>query len=178
MGPPMTPILATLRHLLEGFWARILSHGTGRWLLLGGIVGILCGVAGFIFELAVNLVSLVVLGNGVGMTLHLEGPWVPQPSGVDFRVWLIPPFLMIGGALSGWLSGHFAHDAAGGGTGIAVAGDVSTMEGGAAPVQAAIDTYGSIDGVVCVAGILRERMLFNARAAIDAAIAAAGITIP
>jgi NAD(P)-dependent dehydrogenase (short-subunit alcohol dehydrogenase family) len=50
---------------------------------------------------------------------------------------------------------------AAGGTGIAVAGDVSTMEGGAAPVQAAIDTYGSIDGVVCVAGILRERMLFN-----------------
>ena len=117
----MTSVLATLRHLLEGTWARILSHGTGRWLLLGGIVGILCGVAGFIFELAVNLVSLVVLGNGVGMTLHLEGPWVPQPSGVDFRVWLIPPFLMIGGALSGWLSGHFAHDAAGGGTGIAVA---------------------------------------------------------
>ena len=50
---------------------------------------------------------------------------------------------------------------AAGGTAIAVAGDVSTMEGGAAPVQAAVDTYGSIDGVVCVAGILRERMLFN-----------------
>ena len=50
---------------------------------------------------------------------------------------------------------------AAGGTALAVAGDVSTMEGGAAPVQAAVDTYGSIDGVVCVAGILRERMLFN-----------------
>jgi NAD(P)-dependent dehydrogenase (short-subunit alcohol dehydrogenase family) len=48
-----------------------------------------------------------------------------------------------------------------GGQAIAVAGDVATMEGGAAPVQAAVDTYGSIDGVVCVAGILRERMLFN-----------------
>lgn len=50
---------------------------------------------------------------------------------------------------------------AAGGTAMAVAGDVSTMEGGAAPVQAALDTWGSIDGVVCVAGILRERMLFN-----------------
>ena len=50
---------------------------------------------------------------------------------------------------------------AAGGTALAVAGDVSTMEGGAASVQAAVDTYGSIDGVVCVAGILRERMLFN-----------------
>ncbi len=50
---------------------------------------------------------------------------------------------------------------AAGGKALAVAGDVSTMEGGAAPVEAAVDTYGSIDGVVCVAGILRERMLFN-----------------
>jgi NAD(P)-dependent dehydrogenase (short-subunit alcohol dehydrogenase family) len=48
-----------------------------------------------------------------------------------------------------------------GGNAVALAGDVSTMEGGAAVVQTAIDTYGGIDGVVCVAGILRERMLFN-----------------
>jgi len=37
----------------------------------------------------------------------------------------------------------------------------TTMEGGASIVQQAIDTFGRIDGVVCVAGILRERMLFN-----------------
>jgi NAD(P)-dependent dehydrogenase (short-subunit alcohol dehydrogenase family) len=48
-----------------------------------------------------------------------------------------------------------------GGSAVAVAGDVSTMEGGAAVVQAAVDGWGRIDGVVCVAGILRERMLFN-----------------
>ena len=48
-----------------------------------------------------------------------------------------------------------------GGTAVAVASDVSTMAGGAEVVQAAIDNWGSIDGVVCVAGILRERMLFN-----------------
>ena len=35
------------------------------------------------------------------------------------------------------------------------------MEGGASIVQSGIDTFGRIDGVVCVAGILRERMLFN-----------------
>jgi NAD(P)-dependent dehydrogenase (short-subunit alcohol dehydrogenase family) len=50
---------------------------------------------------------------------------------------------------------------AAGGRAVAVAGDVSTMAGGAAVVEAAIDTFGGIDGVVCVAGILRERMLFN-----------------
>jgi NAD(P)-dependent dehydrogenase (short-subunit alcohol dehydrogenase family) len=48
-----------------------------------------------------------------------------------------------------------------GGTAVAVAESVTTMEGGHRIVQAAVDNWGSIDGVVCVAGILRERMLFN-----------------
>lgn len=48
-----------------------------------------------------------------------------------------------------------------GGEAVAVASDVSTMDGGAAVVQAALDRWGRIDGAVCVAGILRERMLFN-----------------
>ena len=50
---------------------------------------------------------------------------------------------------------------AAGGEAIAIAGDVSTMAGGEGIVTAAMDTYGRIDGAVCVAGILRERMLFN-----------------
>ena len=50
---------------------------------------------------------------------------------------------------------------AAGGEAIAVAEDVSAMAGGARIVQAAVDTWGRIDGVVAVAGILRERMLFN-----------------
>lgn len=48
-----------------------------------------------------------------------------------------------------------------GGTAMALANDVSTMAGGEGIVQAALDTYGRLDGAVCVAGILRERMLFN-----------------
>jgi len=50
---------------------------------------------------------------------------------------------------------------AAGGHAVAVADDISTMESGERIVQTAIDTFGRIDGVVCVAGILRERMLFN-----------------
>jgi NAD(P)-dependent dehydrogenase (short-subunit alcohol dehydrogenase family) len=50
---------------------------------------------------------------------------------------------------------------AAGGEALAIAGDVSTMEGGQAIVDLAVEKYGRIDGVVCVAGILRERMLFN-----------------
>ena len=48
-----------------------------------------------------------------------------------------------------------------GGEAMAAADDVSTMEGGAHIVQCAVDGWGRIDGVVAVAGILRERMLFN-----------------
>ncbi|WP_419995836.1 SDR family oxidoreductase [Streptomyces boninensis] len=48
-----------------------------------------------------------------------------------------------------------------GGEGVAVGEDVSTMAGGQRVVDAAVEGFGRIDGVVCVAGILRERMLFN-----------------
>jgi NAD(P)-dependent dehydrogenase (short-subunit alcohol dehydrogenase family) len=50
---------------------------------------------------------------------------------------------------------------AAGGNAVANANSVTTMEGGASIVQSAVDSFGRIDGVVCVAGILRERMLFN-----------------
>ncbi|GCD45016.1 SDR family oxidoreductase [Streptomyces paromomycinus] len=48
-----------------------------------------------------------------------------------------------------------------GGEAVAVADDVSTMAGGQRIVDTALTRYGRVDGVVCVAGILRERMLFN-----------------
>ena len=47
------------------------------------------------------------------------------------------------------------------GQAVAVAGDVSRFDVGAGIVEAACDEWGSIDGVVCAAGVLRERMLFN-----------------
>lgn len=48
-----------------------------------------------------------------------------------------------------------------GGEAVAVADNVADMAGGARVVQGALDAWGRIDGVVAVAGILRERMLFN-----------------
>ncbi|MEZ0065150.1 NAD(P)-dependent dehydrogenase (short-subunit alcohol dehydrogenase family) [Streptacidiphilus sp. MAP12-20] len=50
---------------------------------------------------------------------------------------------------------------AAGGEAIAVADDIATMAGGERVVGAAVSAFGRLDGVVCVAGILRERMLFN-----------------
>jgi len=48
-----------------------------------------------------------------------------------------------------------------GGEAVAVADDVSIMEAGERLVATAVERFGRIDGVVAVAGILRERMLFN-----------------
>ena len=50
---------------------------------------------------------------------------------------------------------------AAGGDATALAGDVSHFDVGTEIVEAACDRWGSIDGVVCLAGVLRERMLFN-----------------
>ncbi len=51
--------------------------------------------------------------------------------------------------------------ASAGGTAVANAASVTSMEGGASIIDDAVTNFGSIDGVVCVAGILRERMLFK-----------------
>lgn len=48
-----------------------------------------------------------------------------------------------------------------GGSAVALVGDVSAFATGEQIVAASCDSWGSIDGVVCVAGIIRERMLFN-----------------
>jgi NAD(P)-dependent dehydrogenase (short-subunit alcohol dehydrogenase family) len=48
-----------------------------------------------------------------------------------------------------------------GGEALAVADDISKMEAGERLITTAVEKYGRIDGVVAIAGILRERMLFN-----------------
>ena len=48
-----------------------------------------------------------------------------------------------------------------GGTAVACPESVTTMEGGEKIVQTAIDNFGKLDIVVTVAGILRDRMVFN-----------------
>lgn len=50
---------------------------------------------------------------------------------------------------------------AAGGAAVAVADSVTTMAGGERIVATAVERFGRVDGVVAVAGILRERMLFN-----------------
>jgi len=48
-----------------------------------------------------------------------------------------------------------------GGRAVAVADSIATMAGGRAVVDAALRSFGDLHIVVCCAGILRERMIFN-----------------
>ena len=48
-----------------------------------------------------------------------------------------------------------------GGTAAANFDTVATEEGGENMIRQAVDTFGRIDGVIHVAGILRDRMIFN-----------------
>src|SRR6202521_3998396 len=50
---------------------------------------------------------------------------------------------------------------AAGGEAVAVGESVTTLDGGEKIVGAGVERWGRIDGVVAIAGILRERMLFN-----------------
>jgi NAD(P)-dependent dehydrogenase (short-subunit alcohol dehydrogenase family) len=48
-----------------------------------------------------------------------------------------------------------------GGEAVANFADVSTMEGGESVIKSALDTWGRLDGLVNLAAILRDRMIFN-----------------
>jgi NAD(P)-dependent dehydrogenase (short-subunit alcohol dehydrogenase family) len=48
-----------------------------------------------------------------------------------------------------------------GGRAVAVADSIATMAGGKKVVDTALEKFGDLDVVVCCAGILRERMIFN-----------------
>ena len=48
-----------------------------------------------------------------------------------------------------------------GGEAVANFADVSTMEGGESVIRSALDTYGKLDGLINLAAILRDRIIFN-----------------
>lgn len=107
--------------------------------------------------LAGKVVAVTGAGRGIGRAVALaaaaEGARVVVGDyGVDMDG---------SGPSSEVAEGVVGEITAAGGEAISVAGDVGTMDGGAAVVTAAMDTWGRIDAAVCVAGILRERMLFN-----------------
>jgi NAD(P)-dependent dehydrogenase (short-subunit alcohol dehydrogenase family) len=112
------------------------------------------GVAGFLKDKAVVVTGA---GNGIGRAVAIgcasEGAKVVV---ADLGVGLAGenPTSAVANAVVKEIT-----DA--GGEAVAAADNVATWEGGENIVNTCVENFGKIDGAVCVAGILRERMLFN-----------------
>jgi NAD(P)-dependent dehydrogenase (short-subunit alcohol dehydrogenase family) len=95
-------------------------------------------------------IARISMGKGPAQIQHLDGKrTVTVSANVQ------------NGRASGEVTADAMKIAKAGGKAVANANSVATMDGGASIVKSALDAFGRIDGVVCVAGILRERMLFN-----------------
>ncbi len=104
--------------VLAGFES---SRYLGKWLLIGGIIGIIAGLGAVVFMHALQFATRVFLGGIVGYT-------PPEPMGegnflIDeamARPWLLPFVTAFGGLLSGLLVAKIAPSAEGHGTDAAI----------------------------------------------------------
>ncbi len=99
----------------------LLAHPTGRWVVLAGGVGLLCGVVAAIFEVGTDLVGRWLLEGVCGLPSAVAAthPTAPNLGGA---VALLPLLgvLTAGGLLAGLVIQHWCAAARGGGTGVAV----------------------------------------------------------
>lgn len=109
----------SMRHLVF----RSLRVSAAKWLLLGGVVGVLCGLAGLVFYIATDIGTHLVLTELAGYQPDLpkgEAHLLHSSGASDLRWWWLLLALPLGGLISGLLVERFAPDCRGAGTEAAV----------------------------------------------------------
>ncbi|MHC5067050.1 MAG: chloride channel protein [Planctomycetota bacterium] len=91
-----------------------------KWLILGGVVGLLCGLVGIAFHVVIDVVAHLVQDGLVGYRPSLPAGEThllpPSEHAGPLRWWWLPLLLASGGLASGWLVQRFAPECAGPGT--------------------------------------------------------------
>jgi CIC family chloride channel protein len=91
-----------------------------RWLLVGGLIGIVAGLGSIVFSWAISEATRLFLGQGAGFIPPVsfgEGPTIVTAIS---RRWMIPVITTVGGILSGFIVYKFAPEAEGHGTDAAI----------------------------------------------------------
>jgi chloride channel protein, CIC family len=101
---------------------RLFHHETGRWVLLAGCVGVICGLAGFVLQTGADVAGRLLLERLVGLPPLIGSPHPGSPvdTGHQHSWAIMIAVLACGGAASGWLATRFALAAKGGGTSFAI----------------------------------------------------------
>jgi CIC family chloride channel protein len=123
-GPPrrrrvwLSDLQLPSRDALAGFES---TRYLGKWLLIGGLIGIVAGLGAVALIHAIQLATEFFLGRLVGYTPPMpigEGNFLVDES--MSRPWLLPFVTALGGLLSGIIVFHFAPSAEGHGTDAAI----------------------------------------------------------
>jgi len=121
----ITPTVNLLYQRLRGRLHRWALNPTSRWVVMAGLVGLICGVAGGLFQAVVDAVSWWVMHDGIGMPamLVVQHPGQASTDITDFPwmpVFLLIPTLFVAGCLVGWIGLRCSRLVLGGGTSHAV----------------------------------------------------------
>lgn len=111
----------TPRRLPRAITTWLVTHPTGRWVFLGGGVGLLCGLAAAVFEIGIDLLARLLLEG----LCHLPGAIAAShPANLSLTsaplLTALPAVMAAGGLAAGLIIHRWSRAAAGGGTGIAV----------------------------------------------------------
>lgn len=111
------------RQFLHDILNKILSTTAGKWTLIGIIIGIIAGFGALALYSAIDLITIYLFQNLTGFTLPRSGivsgtSLYSFPT--NYKFYLIPVSIVIGGLISGFIIFKFAPEAEGHGTDAAI----------------------------------------------------------